>query len=116
MAVNNVQIFQLGIRDQFNGVTEREQRYAHHMARVAWYGARIILEQVSPESRPIFDFILELYRAFRNDFTRTMMRIKRMSCAVESKADVLRMQKDEGRYKEVLELLNAMKVTKIQTQ
>lgn len=40
-----------------------------------------------------------------------MMRIKRMSCAVESEADVLRMQKDEGRYKEVLELLNAMKVT-----
>ncbi|KAK4669709.1 uncharacterized protein QC763_205370 [Podospora pseudopauciseta] len=48
---------------KFNGVTEREQRYAHHMARAAWYGARIILEQVSPESRPIFDFILELHRA-----------------------------------------------------
>lgn len=51
------------------------------------------------------------WRAFRNDFSRTMMRIKRMSCAVESEADVLRMQKDERRHKEVLELLNAMKVT-----
>ena len=28
----------------------------------AWFGARIILRQVSPESPAIFDFILELYR------------------------------------------------------
>lgn len=28
----------------------------------AWFGTRIILRQVSPESPAIFDFILELYR------------------------------------------------------
>ena len=31
--------------------------------RAAWYGARIVLRQVSPESQAIFDFILELYRS-----------------------------------------------------
>lgn len=30
--------------------------------RAAWHGTRIILRQVSPESSPIFDFIMELYR------------------------------------------------------
>ena len=30
--------------------------------RAAWHGTRIILDQVSPESPVIYDFILELYR------------------------------------------------------
>jgi hypothetical protein len=48
---------------------------------------------------------------FRNDFSRTMLRIKRMSSTVESQADIVRMQQDEGRYKEVLELLSSMTAT-----
>ncbi|KAK4203675.1 dipeptidyl peptidase [Triangularia verruculosa] len=68
MAVNTIQILQLSIREQFESLTEKEQRYAHHMARAAWFGARIILEQVSPESRPIFDFIIELYRTCSGDW------------------------------------------------
>lgn len=32
-------------------------------ASAAWFGARIILRQVSPESPAIFDFILELHRS-----------------------------------------------------
>ncbi|RFU25600.1 hypothetical protein B7463_g10739, partial [Scytalidium lignicola] len=31
------------------------------MSRAAWYGTRIILRQVSPESIGIFDFVMELY-------------------------------------------------------
>ncbi|RYP55899.1 hypothetical protein DL771_012275 [Monosporascus sp. 5C6A] len=62
MAVDEVQVFKLGIEAQFGRLTDREKRYAHHMARSAWYGTRIILRQVSPESPSIFDFILELYR------------------------------------------------------
>lgn len=31
--------------------------------RAAWHGSRIIIRQVLPESQPIFDFILETYRA-----------------------------------------------------
>lgn len=47
---------------------DSEKRYAHHMARAAWCGARIILRQVSPESPAIFDFILELYRSSGGDW------------------------------------------------
>ncbi|UNI18779.1 Dipeptidyl-peptidase III [Purpureocillium takamizusanense] len=68
MAVHEVQIFQMGIGAQFERLTYREKRYAHHLARSAWLGARIVLEQVSPESRPIFDFILELYRDCSGDW------------------------------------------------
>ncbi|OAQ70564.1 dipeptidyl peptidase III [Pochonia chlamydosporia 170] len=62
MAVHQVQVFQLGIETQFNRLTDREKRYAHHMARAAWLGTRVILRQVSPESCSIFDFIIELHR------------------------------------------------------
>lgn len=50
------------------------------------------------------------WQSFRNDFSRTNMRIKRMSSTVESEADLARMRKDETQYKEVLELLHAMKM------
>ncbi|KAJ9144548.1 Tetratricopeptide repeat-containing [Pleurostoma richardsiae] len=52
------------------------------------------------------------WQAFHNDFSRTIMRIKRMSSIVESEADVARMRQDEVRYKEVLELMNTMEVGK----
>ncbi|KJZ74929.1 hypothetical protein HIM_05660 [Hirsutella minnesotensis 3608] len=51
------------------------------------------------------------WQTFRNDFSRTIMRIKRMSSAVESEVDLARMRKDETQYKEVLELLNGMKMS-----
>ncbi|TLD28813.1 hypothetical protein PspLS_03748 [Pyricularia sp. CBS 133598] len=63
MDLQDVQIFQLGVREQFQRLTDQEKRYAHHMARAAWYGTRIILRQVSPESTSIFDFIIELYNS-----------------------------------------------------
>lgn len=34
MEVQQVQIFRLDVRSQFDGLTSREQRYAHHMARL----------------------------------------------------------------------------------
>ncbi|KAI9642748.1 hypothetical protein NHQ30_008479 [Ciborinia camelliae] len=45
---------------------------------------------------------------FQNDFSRTILRIKRVSSIVERKADVARMSKDESKYKEELELMNSM--------
>ncbi|ELQ43086.1 dipeptidyl-peptidase 3 [Pyricularia oryzae Y34] len=61
MDLQDVQVFQLGVREQFQRLTDQEKRYAHHMARAAWHGTRIILRQVSPESASIFDFIIELH-------------------------------------------------------
>ncbi|KAI2623210.1 dipeptidyl peptidase III [Hypoxylon sp. NC1633] len=58
-----VQIYKLGIAPQFGRLSEQEKLYSHYMSRAAWSGTRIILRQVSPESIPIFDFIVELYRS-----------------------------------------------------
>lgn len=33
MDLQDVQVFQLGIREQFQRLTDQEKRYAHHMAR-----------------------------------------------------------------------------------
>ncbi|UNI18783.1 hypothetical protein JDV02_005033 [Purpureocillium takamizusanense] len=95
-----------------------------------------LYEQTLPPSRPLQQALLDVYceiicfyaraihflrdnphlilrknawQAFRSDFSRTIMRIKRMSSAVESEADLARMRKDGLQYKEVLELLTTMK-------
>lgn len=55
--------YQLAIRELFDNLTQREKLYAHHLARAAWHGSRIILRQTSPEGTGIFDFILKLHKA-----------------------------------------------------
>lgn len=56
-------IHQLKIKTIFDALDERDKLYAHHLARAAWHGSRIIMRQVSPESPDIFDFIMDLYEA-----------------------------------------------------
>ncbi|KAF9883975.1 hypothetical protein FE257_002416 [Aspergillus nanangensis] len=56
------QIYQLSVGSVFDGLTTHQKLYAHYMARAAWSGTRIILQQVSPEANGIFDFILALYQ------------------------------------------------------
>lgn len=51
---------------------------------------------------------------FRKDFGQTVHRIKRLSSIVESEADLARMQQDKIAYKEVLDLVESFKDTKIQ--
>ncbi|KAK5015820.1 hypothetical protein LTR39_002412, partial [Cryomyces antarcticus] len=58
----------LSVKDVFDELSVTEKLYAHHMARAAWLGTRIILRQVSPESTAIFDFILDLYRVCNGDW------------------------------------------------
>ncbi|EDP51443.1 dipeptidyl peptidase III [Aspergillus fumigatus A1163] len=50
------EIFQLSVAAAFEGLTSKEQLYAHHTAR-------IILRQVSPEATDIFDFIMALHHS-----------------------------------------------------
>ncbi|KAF7167696.1 hypothetical protein CNMCM5623_000943 [Aspergillus felis] len=54
------EIFQLSVAGSFEALTSKEKLYAHHTARAAWHGTRIILRQVSPEANDIFDFIMAL--------------------------------------------------------
>ncbi|KAI1654070.1 hypothetical protein F4813DRAFT_399435, partial [Daldinia decipiens] len=46
------------------------------------------------------------WEKFHTDFSRTTMRIKRISSIVESEADLARMRLDEHKYKEVIELMD----------
>lgn len=46
------------------------------------------------------------WEKFHSDFSRTIMRIKRVSSVVESEADLARMRLDEHKYKEVIELMD----------
>ncbi|GAT27472.1 dipeptidyl peptidase III [Aspergillus luchuensis] len=57
------QIYQLSVAAAFDGLRPQEKLYAHHMAKAAWNGTRIILRQVSPEANGIFDLIMALYHS-----------------------------------------------------
>lgn len=61
-------IHQLSVARAFNGLSSREQLYAHHLAKAAWFGTRIILRQVSPESNAVFDLIMQLYESCKDQF------------------------------------------------
>ncbi|KAI2899508.1 hypothetical protein CBS76997_2363 [Aspergillus niger] len=62
------QIYQLSVAVAFDGLSPQEKLYAHHMARAAWSGTRIILRQVSPEANGIYDFIMALYHSCDGDW------------------------------------------------
>ena len=51
---------------------------------------------------------------YHGDFQRTLKRIRHLSSAVESEADLARMRAEKEKYGEVLELLKAFKDSKIQ--
>lgn len=61
-------IHQLSIGRAFNGLTDKEKLYAHHLSKAAWAGTRIIFRQVSPEANTIFDLIMELHRSCQQSF------------------------------------------------
>ena len=68
IASKGLPIHQLSVEAAFNELDSREKLYAHHMARAAWSGTRIIHRQVSPESSGIFDLIMRLYEACKNNY------------------------------------------------
>ncbi|KAI4162049.1 MAG: hypothetical protein LQ342_004361 [Letrouitia transgressa] len=63
-------IVPLPIRSHFEALTDQQKRYAHYVSKAAYYGTRVILRQVSPESEPIFDFIISLHRACNGDWSK----------------------------------------------
>eukprot|EP00747_Dinoflagellata_sp_TGD_P165708 gnl/TRDRNA2_/TRDRNA2_187394_c0_seq1.p1 gnl/TRDRNA2_/TRDRNA2_187394_c0~~gnl/TRDRNA2_/TRDRNA2_187394_c0_seq1.p1 ORF type:complete len:838 (-),score=237.02 gnl/TRDRNA2_/TRDRNA2_187394_c0_seq1:60-2573(-) len=50
-----VPLLKLSCSDAFKKLTLREKNYAHHMSQASWLGAKICLEQTSPEARKIFE-------------------------------------------------------------
>ena len=54
-------VVQLAIKPHFEALNDKEKKYAHYISRASFAGTRINLRQVSPESEPIYDFILALH-------------------------------------------------------
>jgi hypothetical protein len=52
---------------------------------------------------------LGAWEDLRDDFARTLKRIRRLSTMVENEADFARMKHDRGKYDEVLELMEKFK-------
>ncbi|KAE8386372.1 dipeptidyl peptidase III [Aspergillus alliaceus] len=78
--------YQLLIKDVFDGLSQREKLYAHHLSQAAWHGTRILLRQTSPEGNGIFDFIIELHKACQGQWT---MFVERFGISVEELEEFL---------------------------
>lgn len=55
----------------------------------------------------------DAWEDFRNDFSRTISRIRRLSSTVEMEVESVRMRDERSKYNEVLSLMETMKETKI---
>ncbi|SPN96764.1 probable dipeptidylpeptidase III [Cephalotrichum gorgonifer] len=61
-------VVRLEIEKHFEPLTDKQKRYAHYISKAAFAGTRIVLRQLSPESEPIYDFILALHEASGGDW------------------------------------------------
>ncbi|KAM0332271.1 hypothetical protein ACHAQA_002547 [Verticillium albo-atrum] len=61
-------VVRLEIEKHFDPLTDKQKRYAHFISRASLAGNRIVLRQVSPESEPIYDFIISLHNSSGGDW------------------------------------------------
>ncbi|KAH0274441.1 dipeptidyl-peptidase III, partial [Aureobasidium melanogenum] len=60
----------LAIKPHFEALAHTEQLYSHYISSACFAGTRIVLRQVSPESEPIYDFILSLHKQCNGDYSK----------------------------------------------
>ncbi|KAF2869908.1 peptidase family M49-domain-containing protein [Massariosphaeria phaeospora] len=58
----------LQIKPHFESLSDKEKLYAHHLSIACFAGSRIVLRQISPESEPIYDFIIALHKHSSGDY------------------------------------------------
>lgn len=68
IADHDAPISLLSVREGFQELSSREQRYAHYMSKASHAGTRVVLRQVSHESEAIFDLILGIHRALKGQY------------------------------------------------
>ncbi|OCK78914.1 dipeptidyl-peptidase III [Lepidopterella palustris CBS 459.81] len=61
-------IVPLQIKPHFEALSEQEKHYAHYISIASFAGTRIVLRQTSPESEPIYDFIIALHHHCDGDW------------------------------------------------
>lgn len=60
---NETPFLKLDCRVAFEGLSDREKKYAHYLSRASWFGGLIVLFQTSRESPLIFLLLERLFRA-----------------------------------------------------
>jgi dipeptidyl-peptidase-3 len=86
LADNPPAVVPLAIKPHFEALSDKEKLYAHHISmyvlsvhdipamwtdaicRACFAGTRIVLRQLSPESEPIYDFIIALHKHCNGDY------------------------------------------------
>lgn len=58
----------LEIKPHFEALNKQQKQYAHHLSQASFAGQRVVLAQVSPESIPLYDLILELHKTCKGDY------------------------------------------------
>ncbi|KAF6805220.1 dipeptidyl peptidase iii [Colletotrichum sojae] len=61
-------VVRLEIEKHFEPLTDKQKRYAHFISKASFAGSRIVFRQISPESEPIYDFIIALHKASGGDW------------------------------------------------
>ncbi|KAI1082862.1 peptidase family M49 [Whalleya microplaca] len=61
-------VVRLEIEKHFDALNDKQKRYAHFISRASFAGSRIVARQISPESEPIFNFILALHKESGGDW------------------------------------------------
>ena len=67
-------IVPLKIKPHFDALKDKEKKYAHFISRAAYSGTRIVLRQVSPESEPVYDFIIAVHKACQGRWSAWLQR------------------------------------------
>lgn len=69
---SNTDVALLDCQEAFNGLSEKEKFYAHHLAQAGFKGGLIVLFQTSPESPGIFVLLQKLFGAQSPDEVATL--------------------------------------------
>ncbi|ORY15545.1 peptidase family M49-domain-containing protein [Clohesyomyces aquaticus] len=69
LADNPPTIVPLSIKPHFEALGDKEKLYAHCISTACFAGTRVVLRQLSPESEPIYDFIIALHKKCSGDYS-----------------------------------------------
>lgn len=67
-------VVRLEIEKHWDALTDKQKRYAHYISRASFLGTRVVLRQISPESEPIYDFILNAHKGKEGEWVQVQQK------------------------------------------